>query len=135
QPQDAMELTGRIKVTGGDNISAELRGANLTASAAPPAMVRPAAAGKPALAGPTRATDPKSRRGELGDNLPSLINAFYLSRETGELGVQRGKVKKVVYFEKGQPVFALSNLVSDRFGQFLVRVGKIKPDVMQAVAQ
>lgn len=85
-PQDAMELTGRIKVTGG---------------------------------------------GEIRDNLPSLLTAFYLSRETGELGVQKGKVKKVVYFEKGTPVFALSNLLADRFGQFLVRVGKIKPEQLQ----
>src|SRR5439155_13153124 len=75
-----------------------------------------------------------SRRGEMKDNLPSLITAFYLSRETGELGVQRGKVKKVVYFEKGQPVFALSNLAADRFGQFLVRVGKIKPEQLQDAA-
>ena len=48
--------------------------------------------------------------------------------------MQRGKVKKVVYFEKGQPVFALSNLVTDRFGQFLVRVGKIKPEQLQDAA-
>ncbi|MGQ0505969.1 MAG: DUF4388 domain-containing protein, partial [Myxococcaceae bacterium] len=84
--------------------------------------------------GPTRATDPGSRRGDLKDNLPSLINAFYLSRETGELGCQRGKVKKVVYFERGTPVFALSNLASDRFGQFLVRVGKIKPEQLADAA-
>ena len=71
------------------------------------------------------------RRGELKDNLPALITAFYLSRETGELGIQRGKVKKVVYFENGTPVFALSNLLADRFGQFLVRTGKIKPDQLQ----
>jgi hypothetical protein len=71
---------------------------------------------------------PGQRRGELKDNLPSLLTAFYLSRETGELGVQRGKVRKVVYFERGTPVFALSNLLADRFGQFLVRVGKIKPE-------
>ncbi len=43
-------------------------------------------------------------------------------------------MKKVVYFEKGQPVFALSNLVSDRFGQFLVRVGKIKPEQLTDAA-
>ena len=137
QPQDAMELTGRIKVTGGDNITAELRGKNLTATATVRGQtpgVRPPPPGKPALAGPTRPTDPSSRRGVLVDNLPSLINAFYLSHETGELGVQRGKVKKVVYFEKGQPVFALSNLVTDRFGQFLVRVGKIQPDQLQDAA-
>src|SRR5262249_18151329 len=79
-----------------------------------------------------------SSRGELRDNLPSLITAFYLAGETGELGIQRGKVKKVVYFEKGQTVFALSNLLSDRFGQFLVRTGKIRADQLQdaaAVAQ
>nr|AYM52651.1 response regulator [Aggregicoccus edonensis] len=133
-PQDVMELTGRIKVTGGDNLTAELRGANLTASPmqkAPSTQVRPPTPGRP-HEGPTGAvTTPGMRRGELRDNLPSLFTAFYLSRETGELGVQRGKVKKVVYFEKGTPVFALSNLLADRFGQFLVRVGKIKPEQLQ----
>jgi two-component system OmpR family response regulator len=137
QGQDAMELTGRIKVSGGGNLSAELRGENLHASAMAPqsaAMVRRPPPGKPALSGPTRATDPTSRRGDLKDNLPSLITAFYQLQETGELGCQRAKVKKVVYFEKGQPVFALSNLVSDRFGQFLVRVGKITPEQLKEAA-
>ncbi len=135
-PQDAMELTGKIKVSG-QNISAELTGEKLTASGVSKGQtqgVRVPPPGTPRPAGPTRATDPKSRRGELKDNLPSLINAFYLLKETGELGVQRGKVKKVVYFEKGTPVFALSNLASDRFGQFLVRVGKIKAEQLQDAA-
>ncbi|HET9449931.1 MAG TPA: response regulator [Aggregicoccus sp.] len=132
-PQDAMELTGRIKVTGGDNLTAELRGANLTASPLaknPASLPRPAAVpGAPRSPSAAPASlAPGARRGELKDNLPSLITAFYLSRETGELGVQRGKVKKIVYFERGTPVFALSNLLADRFGQFLVRVGKIKPE-------
>lgn len=128
-PQDAMELTGRIRISSGEGaLTAELRGANLTASAMTPAQQtqpRPPAPGKPAL---SPAPGPGNRRGDLRDNLPSLVTAFWLSKETGELGVQRGKVKKVVYFEKGQPVFALSNLLTDRFGQFLVRVGKIQPD-------
>lgn len=136
QPSDAMELTGKIKVTGGGNLSAELRGETLTAKSmdnsqkvaprAPPANM----AGQKAPS-----TKPGSRRGELSDNLPQLITAFWLSKETGELGVQRGKVKKVVYFEKGMPVFALSNLLADRFGQFLVRVGKVKADRLQDAAQ
>jgi two-component system, OmpR family, response regulator len=142
-PQEAMELTGRIKITGGGNLTAEIRGENLTAQVMhkgeatgmrPPPPSHPANRPPP----PPRAALQErgsSRRGELKDNLPSLITAFYLSRETGELGVQRGKVKKFVYFEKGTPVFALSNLAADRFGQFLARVGKIKPEVMQAVAQ
>lgn len=64
-------------------------------------------------------------RGVLKDNLPQLLAAFANTRETGELGLQRGQVKKIVYFEGGAPVFALSNLVADRLGQFLVRAGKI----------
>lgn len=75
-----------------------------------------------------------SRQGDLADNLPGLISAFYLARETGELYCQKGKVKKVVYFEGGQPVFAVSNLVADRFGQFLVRVGKITPEQLEDAA-
>ncbi|HEY8207036.1 MAG TPA: response regulator [Myxococcaceae bacterium] len=138
-PQDAMELTGRIKVTGGGNLTAEIRGENLTAQAMPKGQaigMRPPPPSHPAnrpppVAHAALAGGGTSRRGELKDNFPSLITAFYLSRETGELGVQRGKVKKVVYFEKGTPVFALSNLAADRFGQFLVRVGKIKADQLQ----
>jgi hypothetical protein len=44
-------------------------------------------------------------------------------------------VKKVVFFERGQPVFALSNLLADRFGQFLVRTGRIHPDQLADAAQ
>ncbi|RKH59970.1 response regulator [Corallococcus aberystwythensis] len=133
-PQDAMELTGRIKVTGGGNLTAEIRGANLTATPmqkVPSTQVRPPTPGRPPDPLPAGSGAPGSRRGELKDNLPSLLTAFYLSRETGELGVQRGKVKKVIYFENGTPVFGLSNLLADRFGQFLVRVGKIKPEQLQ----
>lgn len=141
QPQEAMELTGKIKVTGGGNLTAEIRGETLHASAVPrgqPSAPRrppppPPEASRPAPA--PQGQGGRARRGELKDNLPSLITAFYLARETGELGVQRGKVKKVVYFEKGTPVFALSNLAADRFGQFLVRVGKIRPEHLQDAAQ
>ena len=132
---EAMELTGKIRVTGGGNITAELQGEALTAQrhiAGPVSGTRPPPTSPP----PSIETDARrlARQGELRDNLPGLISAFYLSRETGELYVQKGKVKKVVYFEGGQPVFALSNLAADRFGQFLVRVGKIKPDQLQDAA-
>lgn len=137
-PQDAMELTGRIKVSGGGNLTAEIRGENLTAAPMHKGEakgMRPPPPPRAATATATAGGGGLSRRGELKDNLPSLITAFYLSRETGELGVQRGKVKKVVYFERGTPVFALSNLAADRFGQFLVRVGKIKPEQLQGASQ
>jgi CheY-like chemotaxis protein len=137
RPQDPMELTGVVRITGGDNISAELKGARLTAGGAKPgtaALVRPPPPNYPQAPAPIKEAERGTRRGDLRDNLPSLINAFYQSQETGELGVQRGKVKKVVYFEKGQPVFALSNVVTDRFGQFLVRVGKINDNQLRQAA-
>jgi hypothetical protein len=117
---------------GGGNISAELRGVALHASGG---AGGPVSGGRPAPSSPRPQAQGKSQRtGQLGDNLPGLITAFYLAKETGELGVQRGKVKKVIYFEGGNPVFALSNLAADRFGQFLVRVGKIKPEQLQDAA-
>lgn len=135
EPLDPMELTGKIKVMGGGNITAELSGAALHAAApskGPVPGLRPPPPPPEALheAAARRGT----RHGALGDTLPGLINAFYLARETGELSVQKGKVKKVVYFEAGTPVFALSNLAADRFGQFLVRVGKIRPEQLIDVA-
>ena len=141
-PQEPMVLTGRIRVTGGHELTAELRGADLTARPIAPGegvSPRPPAEGRIAEV-PLQASESaevaeamrgQTRRGELKDNLPSLLTAFWLSKETGELGVQKGKVKKVIYFEHGQPVFALSNLLQDRFGQFLVRVGKIRPEQLQ----
>ena len=130
-----MELTGVIKVTGNDNLVAEIRGANLTARRLSDEP-RPSSSGAstPPVRPPAAAPSGTGiQRGELKDNLPSLITAFYLSGQTGELGVQRGKVKKVIYFHKGQPAFAMSNLLSERFGQFLTRVGKIRPEQLDAV--
>src|SRR5207249_1256220 len=51
------------------------------------------------------------RRGDLKDNLPHLLAAFYNAKETGELGLMKGQVKKIIFFESGFPVFALANLI------------------------
>jgi two-component system OmpR family response regulator len=74
------------------------------------------------------------RRGDLRDNLPQLLAAFYIAKETGELGLMKGQVRKIIYFEGGMPVFALSNLVADRLGQFLVRAGKIDEETLKQAA-
>jgi CheY-like chemotaxis protein len=133
--QNTMELTGVIKVSGGDNLVAEIRGDNLTASRVRPNNgTRAVSPAVPVRPGPTPFTaGGPNQRGELQDNLPSLITAFYLTGQTGELGVQRGTVKKVIYFHRGQPAFAVSNLLSERFGQFLARVGKVRPDQLLEV--
>lgn len=76
-----------------------------------------------------------THQGALKDNLPQLFAAFLQAKETGELGLARGQVRKVVYFEQGMPVFALSNLVADRLGQFLVRAGKIDEETLKHAAE
>jgi two-component system OmpR family response regulator len=125
--RDPMELTGRIALKDQGGLSATLQGNKLTA-------VAPVRAPTPVPSSSTAKDKGAASSGELRDNLPALITAFYLAQKTGELALTRGKVKKVVYFERGQPVFALSNVASDRFGQFLVRVGKITEEQLQRVA-
>ncbi|HVP67192.1 MAG TPA: response regulator [Anaeromyxobacteraceae bacterium] len=107
-----MELTGKIAFREGGVVQGVLHG-------------------KPVEAAPVKPAAPRVRmpaaQGRLGEQFPELITAFYEAQQTGELTVQKGKVKKTIYFEKGRPCFAISNLLNDRFGHFLVRVGKITP--------
>ncbi len=133
EPVPAMDLTGRVVINENGKVSAELRGeairaAPVGAPARPPP--RPAPPPSAAVAREQRRAEEKvhdvgEREGALEDNLPDLITAFHLAQQTGELTLQRGKVKKTIYFDAGRPCFAISNLVTDRFGPFLVRVGKL----------
>ncbi len=126
---DPMELTGRVEVVEGGQVQALIRGHNLTAAPVEPAHPAPppprAESPSPIPAPRPSAGGTAPPEGELRDNFPELISAFWLAQQTGELVLQKGKVRKVVWFEKGRPIFAASNLVSDRFGYFLHRVGKI----------
>ncbi len=162
EPSEAMELTGRVVLTEGGKVSAVLRGETVTAAPlgtpgqpAPPAVRPPPRAAAqvhaeevqrraaaappapaPAAAGPApaaTAAGPGTAVGKLDENLPELITAFWLTEQTGELTLQKGKVKKTIYFDAGRPVFAISNLVTDRFGPFLVRIGKITQGQLELV--
>ena len=130
EPVEAMELTGRVVLTEDGKVSAVLKGETITAGPmAAPARKAPAPA-PPRTAAAVREENARKvaldrTEGKLEDNLPELITAFYLAQQTGELTLQRAKVKKTIFFEKGQPCFAISNLIADRFGPFLVRVGKL----------
>jgi len=138
EPVDAMELTGKVVLTEDGKVSAVLKGANITAAPiAAPARPAPRPAPPPPAAQARKPADLSKTEGALHDNLPEMITAFYLAQQTGELTMQKGKVKKTIYFEKGRPVFAISNLVTDRFGPFLVRVGKLTQmqlELVQAAA-
>lgn len=138
-----LELTGRVSVTeSSGRVSATLQGERIRVEpprvtarpvpprTAPPPVVAPVA---PTPSAPGIAAAP-TRTGPLTDNLPQLVSAFWLAQETGELVLQRGAVRKTVYFERGAPVFAVSNLSTDRFGQFLVRIGKVPADELKAAA-
>jgi CheY-like chemotaxis protein len=133
EPAEAMELTGRVSITEAGKVTAVLRGDTVTAGpvgapARPPPPSRPAPPPTAARVRETRARGEgavAATEGRLEDNLPHLITAFWLAQQTGELTLQKGKVKKTIYFEQGRPCFSISNLVTDRFGPFLVRVGKI----------
>jgi CheY-like chemotaxis protein len=128
---EPMELTGRVEVYEGGQVQAIIRGQALQAGPVePPQRAPPPPPEPPAAAG---SGGGKPAEGELRDNFPELITAFWLAQQTGELVLQKGKVRKVLWFEKGRPVYAASNLVSDRFGPFLQRVGKIS-DVQLAAA-
>ena len=107
-----MELTGKVAFSEGGVVQGVLHGKPVEAAPVKPPTPRLAMAPK---------------QGRLGEQFPDLITAFYEAQQTGELTVQKGKVKKTVFFENGRPCFAISNLLNDRFGHFLVRVGKITP--------
>jgi DNA-binding response OmpR family regulator len=153
---EAMQLTGRIDLVG-QQVAAKTGPVQLkpmdreqsqrlreARPSAPPVLPRIPASSVVSVPPPPPADVPQLQpfavkegitRGELKDNLPHLLAAFYNAKETGELGLQRGQVKKIIYFEGGMPVFALSNLVADRLGQFLVRAGKIDEETLRHAAE
>lgn len=123
-PLAPLEMTGQVALSG-TAVRAVLSGADFRLEAPQLGQTLVRTGPLPSL--------PRERveRGTLRDNLPQLITAFWQLQETGELWLQRGKVKKAIWFEKGRPVFALSNLAADRFGTFLVRLGRITPEQLR----
>lgn len=51
----------------------------------------------------------------------AILGRCWRTRDSGALFLRSGKVKKIVYLDKGQPVFVKSNLASECLGQILVR--------------
>src|SRR4051812_12504173 len=147
---EAMQLTARIDLQGGSmkgTSPLQLRPMDRDQiSRLRDRSARPSIHARKVNTGPiSRASEPEPvlqpfqekdgiRRGDLKDNLPHLLAAFYNAKETGELGLMKGQVKKIIFFEAGFPVFALSNLVADRLGQFLVRAGKIDEQTLKQAA-
>lgn len=64
--------------------------------------------------------------------LPDLLRTIYTQRRTGVLILTQGDVRKQVFFELGQIVFASSTRNEDRLGETLVRHGKLSREQLTA---
>ncbi len=58
-------------------------------------------------------------------SLAGIFSRIFTEKMTGELMLRHDLLMKQVFFERGQIVFALSNRPEDRFGEMLVRQGRI----------
>ncbi len=64
--------------------------------------------------------------GDLSDTaFGRVLHELYRVEATGALFMLRGKVKKVIYFMDGRPVYAKSNLLGECLGRMLVAEGII----------
>ena len=61
----------------------------------------------------------------MNQSLCSLFHWLAETREDGRLDLIREPVRKSVFFEEGHPIFATSNIESERFGEFLVADGEL----------
>lgn len=73
------------------------------------------------------------RRGE--SDAATIIEYTHRQRFTGKVVFQREDVIKEIYFDKGRPVFAASNLEHDRMGEQLFREGKITAEQYEQVRE
>ena len=68
-------------------------------------------------------------RGELRTKpFPELLAELYRWKATGALLLKRGRVKKIVYFKDGYPIFVKSNLLGECLGKLMVRERMITED-------
>ena len=68
-------------------------------------------------------------RGEIGAiHFSDILTFLNIIKKTGLLETSSGEIKKSVYWEKGEIVFAKSNDPYDSLGHYLVRNGKISEE-------
>jgi DNA-binding response OmpR family regulator/tetratricopeptide (TPR) repeat protein len=54
-------------------------------------------------------------------SLPELLAQIYTQGSSGALLLKRDRLKKIVYFKKGYPIFVKSNLLNECLGKIMVR--------------
>ena len=68
----------------------------------------------------------KSFKGDLSDiGFPDILEFLRASRKTGVISFKRDRVRKSIYIQDGNVIFATSNIPEDRLGDLLLAKGKI----------
>ncbi|HSN14818.1 MAG TPA: response regulator [Anaeromyxobacteraceae bacterium] len=138
------EVTGSLPLQGApprvDAVEAALQPALDTVIAAPARAATPMLA----LAAPLPETlpaheapapdEPPPRTGDLAKvSVPRLLVALHQAQATGALTVIRGPVKKILCVERGVPVYAASNVGTERFGSICIRRGVVTAERLEAL--
>jgi tetratricopeptide (TPR) repeat protein len=75
-------------------------------------------------------------QGQLGEKLiPDLIREIAQKQASGLLRITRGKMIKAIFFEKGIPVFAISNLANEQLDHKLLKEGIVTPGLVEQAKQ
>ena len=76
---------------------------------------------------------PSSIQGSLKImSLPDVIQWISLARKSGALIFEKPRLKKVIFFRKGDVIGANSNDPKDKIGEILVRIDKISREELEA---
>jgi hypothetical protein len=67
--------------------------------------------------------------------LPEILDYLRTTAKTGVLLVRNGTITKTIHFKKGLVVFATSNLPQERFGEMLLKEGKISQEQFDAASR
>jgi CheY-like chemotaxis protein len=138
------EVTGSIPLQGAppqvDAVEAALQPALDTVIAAPAhtpapmlALAAPLPETRPAHAVPAP-DEPPPRAGDLAKvTVPRLLVALHQAQATGALTVIRGPVKKILCVERGVPVYAASNVGTERFGSICIRRKIVTAERLEAL--
>ena len=79
---------------------------------------------------------PHAMNGSIADiHAAELVLNIYESGLSGRLRFTQNKIRRDIYFRKGDIIFAHSSLPQERFGEILIRLGKIGADEFNAVVR
>ena len=75
-------------------------------------------------------------QGRLGDTLiGELMGELAQNKTSGLLRLSKGKVIKAIFFDSGNPIFAISNLADEQLDQALIKRGYATPEQIEQAKQ